>query len=126
HSYLAVDLFFIMSGLVVSRAYESQLLQGSMTFAAFCITRAVRLSPLYIAGTLLGLCYAYVKSRLGHDAGMDLRAVVPTLLLNVFFIPDLSHSTGPFPFDPAAWSLSLEWSINLVYAHGPFTCLPLA
>ena len=63
-SYLAVDLFFLMSGLVIARAYEPRLKTGAMSFSGFCVTRWIRLFPLYILGTLLGFAYALTKTHI--------------------------------------------------------------
>ncbi len=117
HSYLAVDLFFLMSGFVIARAYESKLLLSHMRFVGFCATRLVRLWPLYFAGTLLGFAYFCLKATLIHDAGFDFEHGLIVLCENLLFIPDMSNLTdGLFPFNPAAWSLSLEVAINLLYA----------
>src|ERR1700761_1914630 len=52
--YLAVDLFFLMSGFVVAAAYEERLLSGLST-AAFALVRLKRLWPLYGLGVVLGV-----------------------------------------------------------------------
>ena len=41
HGYLAVDFFFMLSGLVVAHAYEDQLRNG-MSFRRFAVARVVR------------------------------------------------------------------------------------
>ncbi|WP_375390813.1 acyltransferase family protein [uncultured Sphingomonas sp.] len=46
--FLAVDLFFMLSGFVVAHAYERRILAGEMSFARFAEVRATRLYPLYI------------------------------------------------------------------------------
>jgi hypothetical protein len=61
-SFLAVDLFFLMSGLVIARSYEARLLKDEMSFFAFVRTRLVLLYPLYIVGTVLGFIYTIAKS----------------------------------------------------------------
>ena len=54
NAYLAVDLFFIMSGFVIGLAYENRL-RNSLSVPGFIKLRLVRLYPLYILGTLIGL-----------------------------------------------------------------------
>ena len=51
-SYLAVDLFFALSGVVICHTYESRLL-GGMTLGRFAWIRTARLYPLYFVGTAL-------------------------------------------------------------------------
>jgi peptidoglycan/LPS O-acetylase OafA/YrhL len=53
--YLAVDLFFALSGFVLSHAYDNRFV-GGMRVAEFLYLRVVRLYPLYFLGLVLGLC----------------------------------------------------------------------
>jgi len=49
YSYLAVDLFFILSGFVLAYAYDADFERG-MGFSRFMKKRTLRLAPLYILG----------------------------------------------------------------------------
>jgi len=113
HGYLAVDFFFVLSGFVIARAYESKL-QSTMHFSDFALVRIARLYPLLIAATLLSTAYM-VMSSLGR--GQDLRwlVVLPAALLAV---PDPSGTLppDPFPLLPVVWSLFFELFANLIYA----------
>ncbi len=51
--YLAVDLFFVMSGFVIANAYERRL--RDMGVARFMRVRIIRFLPLFYLGGLLGL-----------------------------------------------------------------------
>ncbi|TIU60051.1 MAG: acyltransferase, partial [Mesorhizobium sp.] len=62
-SYLAVDLFFLLSGFVIAHAYDRKIENG-MGSGSFVAIRLIRLYPLYLAGTLLGFFYLLVKNRL--------------------------------------------------------------
>lgn len=115
-SYLAVDLFFLMSGLVIARSYEDRLLSNIMTFKEFFWVRLLRLYPLYIAGLGLGIGYVLFRWLIKHEYSGSPSELTLSLILNAFFIPDFSNNKGMFAFDPAAWSLSLEWIINIIYA----------
>lgn len=116
-SYIAVDLFFLMSGVVISRSYESRLLDGSLSFGEFTWVRWIRLFPLYALALLVGFVYAFAKPVLNHRGAPDAGAAFGALLPNLIFFPNLLFPiSGLFPFNPAAWSLSLEWIVNLVYA----------
>ncbi len=53
-AYLAVDLFFLLSGFVLAHAYEERLRQG-MTLHRFMLARLVRLYPLYLAGIAIAV-----------------------------------------------------------------------
>jgi peptidoglycan/LPS O-acetylase OafA/YrhL len=50
---LAVDLFFVLSGFVLSSAYDGRF-AGGMSWRGFIKARCVRLYPLYLLGFLLG------------------------------------------------------------------------
>jgi peptidoglycan/LPS O-acetylase OafA/YrhL len=116
-SFLAVDLFFLMSGLVIARSYETKLRNGRMSFWGFFRTRFVRLYPLYIIGTIFGFIYALSKSGVLTTEAFHLLPNIEALAANAFFLPSPSDRVaGIFPFDPAAWSLALEWAINVIYA----------
>lgn len=114
-SYLAVDLFFLMSGIVLTRAYAEQIASGKMPFWSFIGIRIVRLYPLYLAGLLLGVGYVLLKIVINHEVDMSFPDAVRSLLLNMLFLPDIWNAKGIFPFNPAAWSLSLEWFINILF-----------
>ncbi len=106
-----------MSGLVIARAYEAKLLAGSMSFGQFCRVRFIRLYPLYFSSLILGLSYAIIKTILKPEEAITFTQGVVSFSLNAAFLPDVVMSRSDiFPFNPAAWSLALEWAINIVYA----------
>lgn len=118
-AYLAVDLFFVLSGFIIAHAYGARLLDEGMGFGRFVVVRLIRLYPLYILGAGLGLFYILVRNVLMPDEAIELQQLVTPLLLTVFFIPQLGSSTalpGLYPFDLAAWSLFFELAINFIYA----------
>lgn len=115
-SYLAVDLFFLMSGLVIARSYESRLLSCAMTVKDFFWIRFIRLYPLYIAGLFLGVGYIVFRWFIKHEDPFDAFDLARGLFLNGLFIPDFFDEKLIFRINPAAWSLSLEWIINIIYA----------
>lgn len=118
-SFLAVDLFFLMSGLVVAQAYEAKLRSGTLTLAGFVRVRALRLLPLYYAAIVLGLGYFLAKLALGQDDATDLTTLLSIIPLAILILPvlgDGASGLGMFPFAPSAWSLSLEFWFNILYA----------
>ncbi len=58
HGYLAVDFFFVLSGFVVGYAYDDRW--NCMTTWGFFKRRLVRLHPLIIVGTLIGMATFYL------------------------------------------------------------------
>ncbi len=53
HGYLAVDFFFCLSGFVITYAYDSRI--AGMGLFTFIKVRLIRLQPLVIIGSVLGL-----------------------------------------------------------------------
>ena len=101
YGYLAVDLFFILSGFVIGNAYESKL-TSSLSWRAFMLIRIARLYPCLFLGCLLGIA-----------AHPD--ATIFTLLGQFALIPDFaSHEL--FPLNAVMWSLFFELVINAVHA----------
>src|SRR5580692_3274314 len=75
HGYLAVDLFFLLSGYVIAGAYETRLQRGS-GLGWFFGVRMARLYPIYLFGTLIGLaCYLVAHPPAGVFAALA-RALV--------------------------------------------------
>jgi peptidoglycan/LPS O-acetylase OafA/YrhL len=105
--YLAVDLFFVMSGFVIGRAYEQKLLSG-MSWRHFMLLRVARLYPSLFLGVVVGLVAYFVVPggtyRLGwYSIG------------HLFLVPDLSAREGIFPLNGVLWSLFFELAINAVH-----------
>lgn len=113
-SYLAVDLFFVMSAVVVASAYGPRLrsVRDGWTFLG---VRVVRLWPLYLVGLALGLLQLLATSASHHDLGAGLRSGGPAFLAALFMIP-----WSP-PLSSPRWSLTFEIAINIVYGFtAPF------
>lgn len=115
--YLAVDLFFAMSGFIVAHRYDGDLAAG-MTVAAFARLRLARLYPLYLLGTLVGVlpsaALLLAQGASAHHLAM-LSALPPALLM----LP--SQAAWPriellYPLNGVSWSLALEVMVNLAYA----------
>ncbi|MGZ8408081.1 MAG: acyltransferase family protein, partial [Caulobacteraceae bacterium] len=122
-AYLAVDLFFALSGFVVAHAYGARMANG-MGVRAFLRARFVRLWPLFALGMAVGLS-AYVIRSLRFDE-FDLWALTKSFALQASFLPDLSTRTTDgrmFPMNGPAWSLFFELAVNVVFA---FTALMLS
>ena len=113
-SFIAVDLFFVLSGFVIAAAYDRRLASGALTPFRFFVLRFIRLWPLYLLATLFGLVILYSKT-LHHKTGLDLAmfgAIVPFSLL---MIPSVL-TRGFYPASAVAWTLFYEMLINILYA----------
>jgi peptidoglycan/LPS O-acetylase OafA/YrhL len=120
HGYLAVDFFFMLSGFVLSFAYQEKLDTGWST-SGFIKTRVIRLYPLYVLGLILGFGLFLIGSRFGLTRSHD-----PIIWLFLCFalgsfllpVPGFVHLAGPaqFPFNDPSWSLFYELFANLFHA----------
>jgi peptidoglycan/LPS O-acetylase OafA/YrhL len=120
--YLAVDLFFMMSGVVLSHAYEARFRAGMGT-VEFMRVRLIRLYPLYLLGLLFGIVVT-VASMLGRNSvHWDASALSMAILLGLLFLPNLSGRPvdSLFPLNIPCWSLFLEIVVNLLFV----LCWPL-
>jgi peptidoglycan/LPS O-acetylase OafA/YrhL len=112
HGYIAVDLFFIMSGFVVAHAYEGRLRAG-WSPGAFIRARIVRLWPLYMLGTCIG---AAVYAGAINDAGGVIALGVLVAAAAMMIPTPLDANSQVFTLNPPGWSLFFEMAANIVYA----------
>ncbi|MFT4027082.1 MAG: acyltransferase [Novosphingobium sp.] len=105
--YLAVDLFFMLSGYVMARTYEPRLARG-LTATAFLWARYRRLWPVMAIGSLIGLPKLLIDSP-------DLAAFSLAGGLNLLLLP-LPAKDLAFPLNIPAWSIFLELTANLIHA----------
>src|SRR5262249_19215172 len=103
-AYLAVDVFFALSGFVLAHSYERKLLTD-LSLVGFMRIRLRRLYPLYFLALVVGGLIA-----LGR--GEDVTAAFTTGLL---FLP-APQGDVLFPLNVPAWSLFFELVINFAYA----------
>jgi peptidoglycan/LPS O-acetylase OafA/YrhL len=111
HGYLLVDLFFLLSGFVLSAGYGERLTQGGAG-GWFFGRRLLRLYPLAIVGLALGFS---VSLALAARDGSVMPAAAPAMLaVGALFLPWLGGGLIS-PYNGPAWSLQLELWINALY-----------
>ncbi len=109
HAYVAVDLFFVLSGIVISQAYGPRLDAG-MSFGRFVQLRMARLYPLIFLATLAGFGLWGLRTQVNH-AGLTEGALL-AVPVNLLLLPSpfqvKSHGEA-FPYLVQAWSLTWEF-----------------
>ncbi|MFK3780385.1 acyltransferase family protein [Agrobacterium sp. NPDC089420] len=125
-SYLAVDLFFALSGFVLAHAYSRKLAEGTITPGFFMKARFARLYPLYVLALALMAAYFICLYLLGLPTPIDdlHRLIDPgelalALVTGLLFLPapfTLTLNGALFLVSPA-WSLFNELVVNAVYAR---------
>ncbi|ESQ89455.1 acyltransferase family protein [Asticcacaulis benevestitus] len=122
HGYLAVDFFFILSGLVVSMAYSKKL--STTLFASeFIVKRFIRLWPLFA----IGLCFALVKpfaQMVLNYPGLGPEKAIVAFSTEIFMLPSFVNGVELFPLNGPAWSLFFEIAINIVFGLWLFKAKP--
>lgn len=116
-AYLAVDLFFVLSGFVIAHAYEHRLASG-MTSWEFMRDRLIRFYPLYFLAIIIPPASLFAAKQMGYNVQNTLNSACSAFLWNMFFlpVPQYPPSTVPlFPLDPPAWSLLFELIVNLAF-----------
>jgi peptidoglycan/LPS O-acetylase OafA/YrhL len=112
--FMAVDLFFVLSGFVIAHAYEQRLAAG-MAPGRFLLMRYLRLWPVYALGAVIGLVAAAMHALPGHD-NLTLAQVGQTTPFALAMLPGPHIKPMLYPVNSVAWSLALELLINGVYA----------
>ena len=117
HAYLAVDLFFLLSGFVIGSAYEAKLANRTMNFAQFVKTRVIRLYPVYFLSIMLTLVNLALQFHQGNDIGFTSSDLITSTTLTLFFLPSItSHAPFLFTLNPVYWSLFYELTANFLFA----------
>lgn len=116
NGYLAVDLFFLLSGFVIAHNYDPKIASG-MSLTDFMAQRLIRLYPCLLLTLVLGLV-VYAARMVQHEGYLDSWRIATAFVLNALFLPGLVQpygNAGYYPFDGAAWSLTFELFANVVY-----------
>lgn len=112
--YMAVDLFFALSGFVIAHAYERRLAAG-LGAGRFLALRYLRLWPVYVLGAGLGLVSALCHALPGRD-NLNLAEIGRVAPFALVMLPGPHIRPMLYPVDSVAWSLALELVVNLAYA----------
>ena len=117
NAYMAVDLFFCLSGFVIAFSYE-QRLREHLSAKNFFIARLIRLYPLYILGSIIGIPNMLGRFRFLPHASHSLWELALALAPAPFMLPNLLSlrvTDQTFPLDLPAWSLFFELVANIFY-----------
>lgn len=120
HGYLAVDFFFLLSGFVISYAYDGR---SKMKMGDFFKRRLVRLHPMLIMGAFIGmLCFLIGGSQQWNGSTVPLYLTLLCFVLSVLMLPAIPGSPNEvrgngemFPLNGPSWSLFFEYIGNILY-----------
>ncbi|MEO8300436.1 MAG: acyltransferase [Rhizomicrobium sp.] len=125
HGFLAVDMFFLLSGFVIALNYEAAL-QNGLRLKPFLEARGRRLLPIYWLGAAFNIAvFIWMASSGYYPAGYtQIMIWIGLPLLTLLLLP--AFGTPGDGFSPAmlnvTWSLLVEWLINIAYASRLVRC----
>ena len=117
HGFLAVDFFFCLSGFVIGYAYDDRI--AKMGVLEFFKSRLIRLHPLVILGSVLGLLAFLFDPFGGHPELYSTGKIMLTFICSLLLIPlpvITDRGLNLFSFNAPSWSLFWEYIANIVYA----------
>jgi peptidoglycan/LPS O-acetylase OafA/YrhL len=117
HGFLAVDFFFCLSGFVIAYAYDARI--GEMGVWEFFKSRMIRLHPLVVLGSVLGLLTFLFDPFGGHPGLYSAGKLALIFLASAFLVPYpvmQDRAFNLFSFNAPAWSLFWEYVANIFYA----------
>ena len=122
HGHIAVDFFFILSGFVISYAYDNRWRE--MNTWQFFKRRLIRLHPMFLMGAVIGVvAFSYVGFERWDGTTAPASWVMIAMLLTMLMIPALPgvpyevRGNGEmFPLNGPGWSLFFEYVGNILYA----------
>ena len=123
HGYLAVDFFFMLSGFVISYAYDDRWAQG-FSLRSFFKRRIIRLHPMVIMGAVIGMVTFILQGSVRWDGThVATSSVMIAMLCAMFMIPatpgcryEVRGNGEMFPLNGPIWSLFFEYMGNILYA----------
>jgi peptidoglycan/LPS O-acetylase OafA/YrhL len=117
HGFLAVDFFFCLSGFVIGYAYDDRI--AKVGVLQFFKSRIIRLHPLVISGSVLGLLAFLFDPFGGHPELYSTGKIILAFFCSVLLIPlpqIADRGFNLFSFNAPSWSLFWEYVANIVYA----------
>jgi peptidoglycan/LPS O-acetylase OafA/YrhL len=119
--YLAVDLFFVLSGFVLSLTYGRSIADGSLKIRNYAVARMARLFPLFLATTCIGffVMTARYRSNFGY---FDTANLIKSALVNIAMLPSFISlynmpTATSFPFNAATWSIFFELVASFLFFY---------
>ncbi|CAA0106143.1 O-acetyltransferase OatA [Halioglobus japonicus] len=108
--FLGVDIFFVISGYVISKGMMSRLSAGTFTLSDFYTRRFRRILPALLATLIVVLIAGFLLSPLLHFRDLGLSAIYSALSVSNFYFPE---TTGYFGHKAIEMPLLHMWSLSV-------------
>ena len=127
HGHLGVDFFFMLSGFVISYAYDDRWKpqdKNKLTLGSFFKRRLIRLHPMIILGAIIGCITFLLQGGVKWDgSSVQFPHIMIALVLAMLLIPvhpgasyDVRGNGEMYSLNGPAWSLFFEYIGNIMYA----------
>src|SRR5262245_54602442 len=116
HGFLAVYFFFCLSGFVIGYAYDERM--SKMGAVEFFKSRLIRLHPLVVMGSVLGLL-GFLLDPFALPFAGDVSKIALLFICSLLLIPlpiMEERFFNLFAFNAPSWSLFWEYVANIFYA----------
>lgn len=126
--FTGVDIFFVISGYIITRMIASQVNDNNFRFGQFYIRRARRLIPALIVVTIVTLAASFFILSPDHFKNASQSAIYSTLSVSNFLFWLQSGYFDPGKFTKPllhTWSLGVEEQFYLVWPLAIFVLLRL-
>ena len=116
--FIGVDIFFVISGYLITSIILSDKKRGTFNFKNFLIKRIKRLLPAIVFVSLLAICFGFLI--LSPD---DLINFSRSIITSIFFVSNILYWTESNYFNQISefkpflhtWSLGVEMSFYLIW-----------
>lgn len=121
HAYLAVDLFFVLSGFILVQRYAPEIASNSkkISLSDFAIIRLARLYPLYLLVSIIGALYfaawLFVNGQLFANLKNYILAIINSIIAIPYLAKPFDEVGAIFPFATQAWSIFWEIIVSLAF-----------
>jgi peptidoglycan/LPS O-acetylase OafA/YrhL len=114
HGYMAVDLFFVLSGFIMAYTYADDFAaRGVRAFPAFLLKRVARIVPLNTVAVLLVVLAGGVTAQVfGRNIIHDSDSIVYDTLCNLLMLQGLGIGTN---LNGPSWSISTEFAAYFLF-----------
>ena len=117
HGFLAVDFFYCLSGFVIAYSYDDRM--GNLSLKSFFKMRLIRLHPLVILGSVLGLITFLIDPFISPFSIYSWPKIIGLFIASILLIPMPTMADrffNLFGLNAPAWSLFWEYIANIFYA----------
>ena len=115
--WMAVDLFFGLSGFIFYWLYSNKIRSKQVSGAKFALLRFSRLYPLHLATLLVVVIFQLIYKHISEDYFIYPIEDVKRFVLNLFLMPAWKMEDGypHYLFNGPAWSISVEVCLYVLF-----------